>query len=53
MPDNPYVDSDSQETFGRFNNVDISYDVRLGSHPQAARADIGEVRGSFSEGGSV
>jgi 3-phytase len=43
MPDNPCVDSESRETFGRFNNVDIAYGVRLGSYPQAARADVAVV----------
>ncbi len=29
-PDNPCTDSESGETFGRYNNVDIAYDVRIG-----------------------
>jgi 3-phytase len=43
LPDNPCVDSDSRQTFGRFNNVDIAYDVRLGSQPRAARVDVAVV----------
>jgi 3-phytase len=39
LPDNPCADSESQETFGRFNNADIAYDVRLGSHPHD-RVDV-------------
>jgi 3-phytase len=42
-PGKPCVDSDNGETFGRFNNVDIAYDVRLGTHPRAARADVAVV----------
>ena len=42
-PDNPCVDSDSLETFGRFNTVDIAYDVRLGRGPRAARVDVAVV----------
>jgi 3-phytase len=42
-PDNPCTDSDEGETFGRFNNVDIAYDVRLGTHPRAAKADVAVV----------
>jgi 3-phytase len=38
--DQPCVDSDSQETFGRFNNVDIAYGVRLGS---SLRVDVAVV----------
>ena len=37
---NPCVDSESGETFGRFNNADIAYDVRLGPHQ---RADVAVI----------
>jgi 3-phytase len=40
---NPCSDSESGETFGRFNNVDIAYDVRLGTGAKAQRADIAVV----------
>jgi len=36
-------DSDSQETFGRFNNVDIAYGIRLGWARDAARVDVAIV----------
>jgi 3-phytase len=39
----PCVDSVSGETFGRYNNVDIAYDVRLGTGPSAPRADVAIV----------
>jgi 3-phytase len=39
----PCPESASGETFGRFNNVDVAYDVPLGSHPHAPRADIAVV----------
>ena len=39
-PDRPCLESASGETFGRFNNVDIAYDVKLGSHD---RADVAVV----------
>jgi 3-phytase len=42
-PGAPCADSTSGETFGRYNNVDIAYDVRLGSHPGAPRADVAIV----------
>jgi len=42
-PDNPCVDSENLETFGRFNNVDIAYDVRIGSGRRAARVDVAVV----------
>jgi 3-phytase len=42
-PGIPCVDSASGETFGRYNNVDIAYDVRLGSRPGAARVDVAIV----------
>ena len=35
-PDNPCTDSESGETFGRYNNVDIAYDVRIGKRPREA-----------------
>ena len=38
-PDNPCPESASGETFGRFNNVDIAYGVRLGGD----RADVAVV----------
>jgi 3-phytase len=40
---NPCPDSESGETFGRYNNVDIAYDVRLGTHLGAGRADVAMV----------
>jgi 3-phytase len=40
-PDKPCPDSQSLETFGRFNNVDIAYGVRLGSRP--GRVDVAVV----------
>lgn len=42
-PDNPCVDSDEGETFGRYNNVDIAYNIRLGSHRRAPRVDVAVV----------
>jgi 3-phytase len=42
-PDNPCPDSGSGETFGRFNNVDIAYDVPLGRGHRAPRADVAIV----------
>ena len=39
-PDRPCLDSDSGETFGRFNNVDIAYYVALGSN---RRVDVAIV----------
>ena len=42
-PDNPCVDSAGGETFGRYNNVDIAYNVRLGTHRGAARVDVAVV----------
>jgi 3-phytase len=42
-PDNPCADSASGETFGRYNNVDIAYDLKLGRHPHAPRADVAVV----------
>jgi 3-phytase len=42
-PDKPCADSASRETFGRFNNVDIAYGVRLGSHPHSGRGDVAVV----------
>jgi len=41
--DNPCTDSQSGETFGRYNNVDIAYDVRLGTRPGAPHADVAVV----------
>ena len=41
--DNPRSDSHSGETFGRYNNVDIAYDVRLGTRPGAPHADVAVV----------
>ena len=44
-PDRPCADSASGETFGRFNNVDIAYGVRLGrGHRAAARRRRGRFR---------
>ncbi len=42
-PGTPCVDSESGETFGRYNNVDIAYDVRLGNRRGAPRADVAIV----------
>lgn len=42
-PDRPCADSASGETFGRFNNVDIAYDVRLGRQPWAPLVDVAMV----------
>ena len=42
-PANPCADSASGETFGRYNNVDIAYDLKLGRHPHAPRADVAVV----------
>jgi 3-phytase len=42
-PGMPCADSVSGETFGRYNNVDIAYDVRLGKSPKAPRADVAIV----------
>ena len=42
-PDNPCADSASGDTFGRFNNVDIAYNLQLGTHPGAPRADVAVV----------
>ena len=42
-PDNPCAESESGETFGRYNNVDIAYGVRLGSRPDSPRADVAVV----------
>lgn len=42
-PDSPCVDSETGETFGRFNNVDIAYNVRLGTYPYAPRVDVAAV----------
>ncbi|HVL01358.1 MAG TPA: phytase [Dongiaceae bacterium] len=36
-------DSEEGETFGRFNNVDIAYGVRLGKGPRAQLADVAVV----------
>lgn len=40
---NPCPDSQSGETFGRYNNVDIAYDVKLGRHASARRVDVAVV----------
>jgi 3-phytase len=42
-PDNPCPESDSGETFGRYNNVEVAYDLPLGVSPDAARADVAVV----------
>jgi 3-phytase len=41
--DKPCEGSESGDTFGRFNNVDITYDLRLGTHPHAPRIDVAVV----------
>jgi 3-phytase len=42
-PGTPCAGSDSGETFGRYNNVDVAYDVRLGNRPGAPRVDVAIV----------
>ncbi len=42
-PGTPCVDSVSGETFGRYNNVDVAYDVRLGTRPNSPRVDVAIV----------
>jgi 3-phytase len=42
-PDAPCVDSDSGETFGRFNNVDIAYGVRVRTRGRPAATDVAIV----------
>jgi hypothetical protein len=39
-PGTPCVDSASGERFGRYNNVDVAYDVRLGNRLNAPHADV-------------
>ena len=41
--DEPCVDSESGETFGRFNNVDILYNVQLGTGSHGPRVDVAAV----------
>ena len=41
--DSPCPDSAEGETFGRYNNVDIAYNVRLASHQGASRVDVAVV----------
>jgi 3-phytase len=41
--DFPCAESASGETFGRFNNVDIAYDVPLGSQRRATKVDVAVV----------
>ena len=48
-PGMPCADSVSGETFGRYNNVDIAYDVRLGKSPKAR----GLTWPSFRIGGAI
>lgn len=40
---NPCPESEDGETFGRFNNVDIAYGVRLGSRFRAPKVDVAVV----------
>jgi 3-phytase len=42
-PGTPCLDSVSGETFGRYNNVDVAYDVRLGTRPGSPRVDVAIV----------
>ena len=42
-PGRPCSESDSLETFGRFNNVDIAYSVRLGWGHDTRRVDVAIV----------
>jgi 3-phytase len=42
-PAQPCPGSESGETFGRFNNVDIAYNVALGTGRHARRADVAVV----------
>jgi 3-phytase len=44
MPDNPCTDSETGEAFGRFNNVDILYNVHLG-HKSSADVAVVSDRG--------
>ena len=41
--DNSCIESEEGHTFGRFNNVDIAYDVRLGTGRHASEADVAIV----------
>lgn len=43
FPGTPCVDSISGETFGRYNNVDVAYDVRLGNRLDSPRVDVAIV----------
>jgi len=43
LPGDPCTDSASAETFGRFNNVDVLYGVRLGARRQAPLVDVAVV----------
>ena len=51
--DNLCTDSRSGETFGRYNNVDIAYDVRLGTRPGAPRADVAVVSDRGCDRGTI
>lgn len=42
-PDSPCLESASHETFGRYNNVAIAYDIRFGAHRKARLADVAVV----------
>jgi 3-phytase len=42
-PGHPCAESESGETFGRYNNVDIAYGVKLGPFPRARRVDVAVV----------
>lgn len=42
-PDRACPESESGDIFGRFNNVDIAYDVRLGPWPWSPKADVAIV----------
>lgn len=42
-PDDPCPGSDSGGTFGRYNNVDVAYDIGLGRHPRAPRGDVAVI----------
>ena len=41
--DRPCVDSANRQTFGRYNNVDIAYDIMLSAESSARRVDVAVV----------
>jgi 3-phytase len=42
-PGNPCFESASGQTFGRYNNVDIAYSLKLGTHARSRRVDVAVV----------